>query len=99
MAAKIYVVSLGPGGREQMTERAVKALESCDVITGYNVYVNLIKDEFPGKRFVSNGMRKEVDRCKATLEEALKGQTVAIISSGDAGVYGMAGMMCQVAAD
>ena len=99
MSAKIYVVSLGPGGREQMTERAVKALESCDVITGYNVYVNLIKDEFPGKRFVSNGMRKEVDRCKATLEEALKGQTVAIISSGDAGVYGMAGIMCQVAAD
>ena len=44
MVAKIYVVSLGPGGREQMTERAVKALESCDVITGYNVYVNLIKD-------------------------------------------------------
>jgi len=82
-----------------MTERAVKALESCDVITGYNVYVNLIKDEFPGKKFVSNGMRKEVDRCKATLEEALKGQTVAIISSGDAGVYGMAGIMCQVAAD
>ena len=99
MAAKIYVVSLGPGGREQMTERAIKALETCDVITGYNVYVNLIKDEFPGKRFVSNGMRKEVDRCKATLEEALKGQTVAIISSGDAGVYGMAGIMCQVAAD
>ena len=75
MSAKIYVVSLGPGGKEQMTDRAIKALETCDVITGYNVYVNLIKDEFPGKRFVSNGMRKEVDRCKATLEEALKGQT------------------------
>ena len=70
MSAKIYVVSLGPGGKEQMTDRAIKALETCDVITGYNVYVNLIKDEFPGKRFVSNGMRKEVDRCKATLEEA-----------------------------
>ena len=50
MSAKIYVVSLGPGGKEQMTDRAIKALETCDVITGYNVYVNLIKDEFPGRR-------------------------------------------------
>lgn len=99
MTAKIYVVSLGPGGRIQMTERAVKALEACDVITGYNVYIDLIRDDFPGKKFISNGMRKEVDRCKATLEEALKDQTVAIVSSGDAGVYGMAGIMCQVAAE
>ncbi|MEE3380234.1 MAG: precorrin-3B C(17)-methyltransferase [Succiniclasticum sp.] len=96
--SKIYVVSLGPGGKEQMTYRAVKALESCDVILGYNVYIDLIKDDFPGKKFLKNGMRKEVDRCKATLDEALKGQTVAIVSSGDAGVYGMAGIMHEVAA-
>ena len=75
--SKIYVVSLGPGGKEQMTCRAVKALEACDVITGYNVYIDLIKDDFPDKKFIKNGMRKEVDRCKATLDEALKGQTVA----------------------
>ncbi len=97
--AKVFVVSLGPGGVEQMTERAINALKSCDVITGYNVYVDLIKADFPDKKFIQNGMRKEVDRCKMTLEEALKGQTVAIISSGDAGVYGMAGIMCEVAAD
>lgn len=96
---KIYVVGMGPGGVEQMTKRAYDALCSCDVITGYNVYVNLIKDDFKDKKFIANGMRKEVDRCKLTLEEALKDQTVAIISSGDAGVYGMAGIMCQVAAD
>lgn len=97
--SKIYVVSIGPGGKEQMTYRAVAALESCDIITGYNVYIDLIKADFPGKKFIQNGMRKEVDRCRATLDEALKGQTVAIVSSGDAGVYGMAGIMYEVAAD
>ena len=97
--SKIYVVGLGPGGIEQMTERAIKALKECDVIAGYNVYVNLIKEDFADKKFLSNGMRKEVDRCKLALEEALKDQTVAMISSGDAGVYGMAGIMCQVCKD
>lgn len=97
--SKIYVVGLGPGGIEQMTERAIKALKECDVIAGYHVYVKLIKDDFADKTFLSNGMRKEVDRCKLALEEALKGQTVAMISSGDAGVYGMAGIMCQVCKD
>ena len=97
--AKIFVIGLGPGGIEQMTKRAYDALMKCDVITGYHVYVNLIKDDFPEKHFIANGMRKEVDRCKMCLDEALKGQTVAIISSGDAGVYGMAGIMCQVAAE
>lgn len=96
---KIYVVGLGPGGRDQMTQRAIDALEACDVITGYNVYIDLIKDMFAHKQLMKNGMRKEVDRCQKTLEIALEGKTVAIISSGDAGVYGMAGIMCQVAAD
>ena len=96
--SKLYVVGLGPGGVEQMTKRAYDALQSCDVIAGYHVYVNLIKDDFKDKEFLSTGMRKEVDRCKLALEEALKGKTVAMISSGDAGVYGMAGIMFQVAA-
>lgn len=96
--SKLYVVGLGPGGVEQMTKRAYNALQSCDVIAGYHVYVNLIKDDFKDKEFLSTGMRKEVDRCKLALEEALKGKTVAMISSGDAGVYGMAGIMFQVAA-
>lgn len=97
--SKLYVVGLGPGGVEQMTKRAYKALQSCDVIAGYHVYVNLIKEDFKEKEFLSTGMRKEVDRCKLALDEALKGKTVAMISSGDAGVYGMAGIMFQVAAD
>ena len=83
--SKLFVVGLGPGGVEQMTKRAYEALKSCDVIAGYNVYVNLIKEDFKDKEFLSNGMRKEVDRCKLALDEALKGKTVAMISSGDAG--------------
>lgn len=98
MENKIYVVGLGPGGVEQMTERAIETLKSCDVIAGYNVYIELIRDSFPEKKFLSTGMRKEVDRCKLALEEALKGQVVAMVSSGDAGVYGMAGIMYEVAA-
>lgn len=96
---KVYVVGLGPGGVEQMTARAKNTLEKCDVIAGYHVYIDLIKNDFPGKEFLSTGMRKEVDRCRLAVEEALKGKTVAMISSGDAGVYGMAGIMYQVAAD
>lgn len=96
---KVYVVGLGPGGVEQMTRRAYAALLECDVIAGYHVYVKLIEKDFPDKVFLSTGMRKEVDRCRLALDEALKGKTVAMISSGDAGVYGMAGIMCQVAKD
>ena len=96
---KIYVVGLGPGGIDQMTYRAVKALKSCDVIAGYNVYIELIREHFPDKRFLMNGMRREVDRCKLALEEALKDQVVAMVSSGDAGVYGMAGIVCEVCAN
>ena len=94
---KVYVVGLGPGGVEQMTARAKNTLEKCDVIAGYHVYIDLIKNDFPGKEFLTTGMRKEVDRCRLAVEEALKGKTVAMISSGDAGVYGMAGIMYQVA--
>ncbi len=96
---KIYVVGLGPGGVDQMTKKAYDILNKCNVIAGYQVYVNLIRDDFPGKEFLSTGMRKEVDRCKMALDAAMSGKTVAVISSGDAGVYGMAGVMCQVAAD
>lgn len=99
MTQKVYVIGLGPGGIEQMTQRAKAALESCDVIAGYHVYIDLIKNDFTGKEFLTTGMRKEVDRCKLAIEEALKGKTVAMISSGDAGVYGMAGIMYQVAAE
>ena len=99
MTKKVYVVGLGPGGVEQMTRRAQETLAACDVIAGYNVYIDLIKDDYKDKEFLSTGMRKEVERCKLAIEEALKGKTVAMVSSGDAGVYGMAGIMYQIAAE
>ena len=99
MTKKVYVVGLGPGGVEQMTRRAQETLAACDVIAGYNVYIDLIKDDYKDKEFLSTGMRKEVERCKLAIEEALKGNTVAMVSSGDAGVYGMAGIMYQIAAE
>ena len=99
MTKKVYVVGLGPGGVEQMTRRAQETLAACDVIAGYNVYIDLIKDDYKDKEFLSTGIRKEVERCKLAIEEALKGKTVAMVSSGDAGVYGMAGIMYQIAAE
>lgn len=93
---KIYVVGIGPGAYEKMTIEAARALEKCDVIIGYTVYIDLVKDYFPGKTFLSTPMKKEKERCVLAFEEAAKGQEVAMICSGDAGVYGMAGLMYEV---
>ena len=95
---KIYVIGIGPGNYEQMTMAAVQALEESDTIIGYTVYVDLVKDRFPGKEFLTTPMTKEVDRCVMAFEEAAKGKTVSMICSGDAGVYGMAGLMYEVGA-
>ena len=94
---KIYVVGLGPGGVNQITPRAMEALEQCDVIAGYSVYIDLIRERFKHKKFVSTPMKRETERCHIAVQEALKGQTVAMVCSGDAGVYGMAGLMYEVA--
>ena len=96
---KIYVVGIGPGSYEGMTGAATKALEKSDVIVGYTVYIDLVKDHFPEKSFLTTPMRKEVDRCVMAFDEAVKGQTVSMICSGDAGVYGMAGLMYEVGAN
>ena len=93
---KIYVVGIGPGAYEKMTIEAAEALKKCDVIIGYTVYIDLVKDHFPEKEFLSTPMRKEVERCVMAFEEANKGKTVAMICSGDAGVYGMAGLIHEV---
>lgn len=93
------MVGIGPGSYEEMTLRAARALESSDVIVGYTVYVDLVKEHFTGKEFLTTPMKREVERCVLAFEEARKGRTVAMICSGDAGVYGMAGLMYQVGAD
>lgn len=96
---KIYVVGIGPGAYEKMTIEAAEALKKCDCIVGYDVYIDLVKDHFADKKLMSTPMRKEVDRCVMAFDEASKDQTVAMICSGDAGVYGMASLIYQVGAD
>lgn len=93
---KIDVVGFGPGGYEYMTTQAIEAMKEADVIVGYTTYIDLIRDLFPDKHFLNTPMTREVERCKMALEEALKGQQVALVSSGDSGIYGMAGIMLQV---
>lgn len=93
---KLYVVGIGPGEYEQMTLKAIHAMEKSDVIIGYTVYVDLVKEHFAGKEFLTTPMKKEVDRCIMAFEEAVKGKTVSMICSGDAGVYGMSGLMYEV---
>lgn len=93
---KVYIVGIGPGAYEKMTIEAAEALKNSDVIIGYTVYVDLVKEHFPGKEFLTTPMKKEVERCILAFQEAEKGKTVSMICSGDAGVYGMAGLMYQV---
>ena len=93
---KIYVVGIGPGAYEKMTIEAAEALKNSDVIIGYTVYVDLVKNHFPGKEFLTTPMKKEVERCVMAFDEAMKGKVVSMICSGDAGVYGMAGLMYEV---
>ena len=97
--AKIYVTGLGPGAGEQMTLRARRVLEEVPVIIGYTVYIDLIRDEFPDKIYLSTPMRKEADRCRMAFEEAAKGRDVAMVCSGDSGVYGMAGLIYEIGRD
>lgn len=93
---KIYVVGIGPGAYEKMTIEAAEALKNSDVIIGYTVYVDLVREHFPGKEFLTTPMKKEVERCVMAFDEAMKGKTVSMICSGDAGVYGMSGLMYEV---
>ena len=93
---KLYVVGMGPGAYEQMTIKAVRVLESCDVIVGYTVYTELLQSYFPKKIYLTTPMKQEIKRCEMAFEEAQKGKQVAMVCSGDAGIYGMAGLIYEV---
>ncbi|MDF2595877.1 MAG: cbiH [Clostridia bacterium] len=93
----IYVIGIGPGAKETMTLQAIKALEESEVIVGYKTYIELVKEFIEGKEIIKNGMRQEVDRCKLAIEYAKAGKKVAVISSGDSGIYGMAGLVLELA--
>ena len=92
----IYVIGIGPGSKELMTIQAIKAMEDSEVIVGYKTYINLITEFIENKEVVQNGMRQEIDRCKEAVEIAKTGKKVAVISSGDAGIYGMAGLILEL---
>lgn len=97
--SKVYVVGLGPGADRQMTLEAKAVLDRCPVIVGYTVYVELIKANYPYKQYLTTPMKQEVKRCQMALLEAAGGTDVAMVCSGDAGVYGMAGLMYETGAD
>ncbi len=96
MEKRMFVVGIGPGGGADMTLRAAEALKDCEVIAGYSGYVDLVRKDFPGKEFLATGMRSEEKRCEMALEEAEKGKKVAMVCSGDPGVYGMAGLCFEM---
>jgi len=97
MSGKLYVVGIGPGGAEHMTPAARTAIEAAGTVVGYQTYLELLPELLEGKKLVSSGMMKEVERCRRALEIAGSGETVALVSSGDAGIYGMAGLVLELA--
>ena len=97
MTGRLHIVGFGPGGKEHMTFKAAKTIEDADVVTGYTTYVDMIRPYFPDKTYRATGMTKEIDRCRMAIADAMEGKDVAMISSGDSGIYGMAGIVYQLA--
>lgn len=92
----IFVIGIGPGGKATMTLEAIDALKSCDIVVGYKTYIRLIEDLIEDKEVYQNGMRQEIDRCKDAVTLAKGGKKVAVVSSGDSGIYGMAGLILEL---
>lgn len=93
---KILLVGFGPGAREEMTYRARRAIDEADVVIGYSTYIKLVEDLLDGKEVIRKGMTEEIDRCVEAYEQARLGKVVAVVSSGDIGIYGMAGPTYEV---
>jgi len=92
----VYAVSLGPGSEDLLTPAALNVLHDCSAVAGYHTYLALFPRLFEGKKIISSGMCQEIFRCTAALDAALQGETVAVVSSGDAGIYGMAGLLLEL---
>ncbi len=93
---KLSVIGIGPGDRDNMTLRADRTLRECDVIVGYHVYVDLVKEYYPEKPLLTTPMTREKERCEMALEEAKSGKHVAMVCSGDSGIYGMAALIYEL---
>ena len=95
--AELYVIGIGPGDAQTLTQRARAALEKADLICGYTLYAELLRPLYPEKQYYTTGMTGELERCRTCLERAAAGKTVALVCSGDAGVYGMASPLLELA--
>lgn len=95
----LTVIGIGPGGHEDMTIRADRILQEAEVIVGYTVYVELVKEYYPEAEFMTTPMRREAERCRMALNEAAKGRKTALVCSGDSVLYGMAGLTLTLAAE
>ena len=93
---KVYVVGIGPGGADQITPQAREAMDRAEVLCGYTVYISLIRSLYPDKEIFTTPMTRERERCRQAMEIARSGRTAAMLCSGDAGVYGMAGPLLQL---
>jgi len=93
----LYVIGIGPGHPLDRTRRAEEAIARSSVVVGYRPYLKCVRDLTQGKEIIPHGMREEVERCRVALERASRGAVVALLSSGDAGVYGMAGLALEMA--
>ncbi len=96
MKGKIYIIGLGPGNKDNMTVRALNAIEKCDFICGYSAYIKLIKDMIQDKRVMISSMGGERERCEAAINQALSGTIAGIVCSGDSSLYGMAGLLIEL---
>jgi len=92
----LSIVGIGPGAHQHTTPEALKAIAEAELVVGYSTYIKLVRDLIEGKEVIKTGMTEEIGRARAAVERARDGAKVAIISSGDAGVYGMASLVFQV---
>lgn len=99
MAGKLYIVGVGPGHHDHMTFRAKEVIAESDTIVGYETYVNLVQDLIGGKTVYRYAMTQEVERARQCIDLAKSGKTVSLVSSGDPGIYGMAGLIYETLAE
>ncbi len=95
----LSVVGIGPGAEQHTTPEALRAIAEAKIVVGYTTYIKLVKHLLEGKEIIRTGMTEEIGRARSAVERAQNGAKVALISSGDAGVYGMAGLVFQVLKD
>ncbi len=95
-SGKLFVVGIGPGSRDYITPAVIKAIKASDIVVGYENYISLIEDLLNGKKVIKNGMKGEIERVKVAINYVMQGHNTSLISRGDPGVYGMAGLVIEL---